>query len=68
MNTQSDKRELLKDKADALTETEAAEVLEYITIMEAMNRRATVPERFYRVLAADFFTARSRKRSRAQRH
>ncbi len=36
MNT-SNERELLKTKADTLTESEVKEVLEYIAIMQAMR-------------------------------
>ena len=68
MDAQSKKRELLKIKADALTESEAAEVLEYIVIMQAMSHQTTGPELFYRALAAGFFKARSERKNRALRH
>lgn len=68
MNAQSNKRETLKDKADKLTESEVAEVLEYIAIMQTMNHQATAPEGFYRALAAGFFTASGKRRNQTARH
>ena len=37
-------RQALKIKADTLTETEIAEVLDYINIMESLREQATKPD------------------------
>ena len=68
MDAQSHQRDLLKLKADALTESEAAEVLEYIANMQAMNRQPTEPERLHHAFASLFFRAKHKNRSRALRH
>lgn len=68
MKVQPDQRELLKSKADNLTETEVVEVLEYIAIMQTMNRQTGETELFHRALAGVFFRARHQKRNRALRH
>jgi hypothetical protein len=39
-------RQLLKGKAESLTEAEIAEVLDYINIMESMREQATKPDLF----------------------
>jgi hypothetical protein len=59
---------LLKAKADALTESEVTEVLEYIAIMQAMTQQIDEPALFYRALAGVFFKTKHRQRSRALRH
>ncbi len=37
-------RQLLNHKVQTLTDTEVAEVLEYINIMEAVNQQANTPD------------------------
>lgn len=39
-------RQLLKVKADSLTETEITEVLDYISIMESLREQASKPDLF----------------------
>lgn len=39
-------RQLLKSKAESLTESELKEVLDYITIMESLSEQATKPDLF----------------------
>src|SRR5205085_7555119 len=64
MNAQSDKRELLKFKADLLTEAEIAEVLEYIAIMQTMKQQPGGPERFYCVFAEGVCKTKDRQKVR----
>ncbi len=40
------KRQMLKRKAETLTDAEIAEVLDYITIMESLRRQASDPDLF----------------------
>lgn len=68
MNSPPNERELLKTKADTLTESEVTEVLEYIAIMQAMRQQSNEPAPFYHALAGVFFKARTRQRGRALRH
>lgn len=68
MNAPSSQRELLKTKADVLTEAEVAEVLEYISIMQTMTRQTNEPALFDHGLAAAFFKARNKQKGRALRH
>ena len=44
MKAQMTDRELLRSKADTLTESEIDEVLEYISIMESLRRQASSPD------------------------
>jgi hypothetical protein len=46
MGDRTTNRQLLKLKADTLTETEIAEVLDYINIMESLREQATKPDLF----------------------
>jgi hypothetical protein len=46
MGDRSTNRQLLKIKADTLTETEIAEVLDYINIMESLREQASKPDLF----------------------
>ena len=39
-------RQVLKRKAETLTDTEISEVLDYITIMESLREQATKPDLF----------------------
>jgi hypothetical protein len=68
MKAQSDKRELLKLKADRLTEAEISEVLEYIAVMQAMYQKASEPERFLHALAGAVFKVQQRPKEGALQH
>ena len=46
MGDRTTNRQQLKFKVDTLTETEIAEVLDYINIMESMREQATKPDLF----------------------
>ena len=46
MGDRTTNRHLLKLKADTLTETEIAEVLDYINIMESLREQAGKPDLF----------------------
>ena len=46
MGERTANRQLLKFKADTLTENEIAEVLDYINIMESLREQATNPDLF----------------------
>jgi hypothetical protein len=46
MGERTTNRQQLKFKVDTLTETEIAEVLDYINIMESLREQATKPDLF----------------------
>ncbi|HEV8487678.1 MAG TPA: hypothetical protein VGV87_29310 [Blastocatellia bacterium] len=46
MGDRTTNRQQLKFKVDTLTETEIAEVLDYINIMESLREQATKPDLF----------------------
>jgi hypothetical protein len=46
MGERTNNRQVLKFKADTLTETEITEVLDYINIMESLREQATKPDLF----------------------
>ena len=46
MGERNANRQALKLKVDTLTETEIAEVLDYISIMESLREQATKPDLF----------------------
>lgn len=64
MGEQNTNRQALRLKADTLTETEIAEVLDYISIMESLREQASKPDLFDDELMALLADALENRRAR----
>jgi hypothetical protein len=49
-------RQMLKHKVEAMSDSEVAEVLEYINIMESVNQRVNSPDPFEEAILALLLT------------
>jgi hypothetical protein len=64
MGERNSNRQALRLKADTLTETEIADVLDYISIMESLREQATNPDLFDDELMALLVDALENRRAR----
>jgi hypothetical protein len=64
MGERNTNRQALRLKADTLTETEIAEVLDYISIMESLREQASKPDLFDDELMALLVDALENRRAR----
>ena len=64
MGERNTNRQALRLKADTLTETEIAEVLDYISIMESLREQASKPDLFDDELMALLADALENRRAR----